>query len=1134
MAFVNTPLQFQRTFGGPLDTDIVFNNTSTRLAYLTGITKYPGQIVSDLQDGNVYVLNSAGNAWVAVGSNTSLIANSANWNNSYTTLTANSANWQNTYTFLSAATATTFNLNTLSAIGTVIGRGSWANNTYTGVSGDGVIIDYLQGSPGLGRISVGNGTGADSLAFYSNGPGLSNPSTTMYLSSNGYVGINTATPNQVLTVLGTISASNTIYANGVQLGTTNFGQIPVLSANWNNSYTTLAANSAKWSSSYTTLCATSGIWNNTYNNAIFTLTNTDNNIVLAKTQSNGGTSYNVNFANSISAQNVLTTNLTANIIYGINNIASAGYINLQPGSPITNPVFVTLSGGSGGFINTSGGSSNVDINTNTNFAGGCGGYISLQGGSAAICRGGANAGNINLNAGQFINNPNDSGIYTGNGGCIYLYGGNAYQGFQNAGGNAGSILLQGGDGSTAVGNVGGNGGSIISCGTTASAYVNGGNGGTLNMSASGGNNGGNIFTYNAGGSIDTSGGGGSIITRNGGGSINTTGKGCIQLGNSSTSNQTFLCGTATQNRNICLPDTSGTLVVFSSNNSISASSFCTSNGTSNNWNSSYTTLTASSANWQSTYTTVTANSAKWNSSYTTLTANSANWQTTYTTVSSNSANWNTAYTLATGLTSISSTWVTYSNLNTGSFVKYTDINTVSGNWNTAYTLATGLTSLSSNWQGAYTWVNSNSANALHSTLTLASTALTASVNQPLLSIYGAASASAFAQIQNTANTLSASTDISIYNNLSNYLDIGINSSSYNGNSYYTGPFTITGPGDGYLYNTAGNLVLGNTNNAATSSSVIIFAGGSLSGTQIQGGNEVARFLSGGYIGFGTSTPNTNLTVVGTISASTAVYANGVLLGSGGGGGSTAGALLSTTTGTFAATGANVTFSTVSAANLSAAAFYGSGSEMVLSDGTGTNDTGNGANTLSLNFSNGTFIGGGGLNATTSVLTNINNTPLNSSFLPVSLFTYLTGNGSALSGPNVNTGIPSVNLAANGVYELVYALGFLKGSPNATLQYLVSASAPFKYASGNFLLINNNTGFTTNNQNAAWNFGSNISVLSPPLNTGALTNAGNYQLVSTSFIQANASIASTVILAISSAGGTITPYQNSYSKLTRVA
>jgi Concanavalin A-like lectin/glucanases superfamily len=192
-------------------------------------------------------------------------------------------------------------------------------------------------------------------------------------------------------------------------------------------------------------------------------------------------------------------------------------------------------------------------------------------------------------------------------------------------------------------------------------------------------------------------------------------------------------------------------------------------------------------------------------------------------------------------------------------------------WNNTYTQ---VNSNSAQWNNTYTWVNSNSANALHTTLTVTSTALTASVNQPLLSIYGAASASAFAQIQNTANTLSASTDISIYNNLGNYLDIGINSSSYNGNTYYTGPFTITGPGDGYLYSTLSNLAIGNTSNAAASSSVIIFAGGSLSGTAVKGGHEVARFLSGGRVGIGTSTPNTSLTVVGDISATGNVYSLG--------------------------------------------------------------------------------------------------------------------------------------------------------------------------------------------------------------------------------------------------------------------
>lgn len=117
----------------------------------------------------------------------------------------------------------------------IIGNGSWMMSTYSGVSGDGVIIDYLSGyAPGvtgLGRISVGNGTGSDSLAFYSNGPGLSVPTTTMYLSSNGMVGVNTSTPNTTLTVQGSISASGSI------AGTNTFNSGNTLSSNLTGSRT---------------------------------------------------------------------------------------------------------------------------------------------------------------------------------------------------------------------------------------------------------------------------------------------------------------------------------------------------------------------------------------------------------------------------------------------------------------------------------------------------------------------------------------------------------------------------------------------------------------------------------------------------------------------------------------------------------------------------------------------------------------------------------------------------------------------------------------------------------------------------------------------------------------------------------
>ena len=274
----------------------------------------------------------------------SLQSSSGNWQSTYATVCALSANWQSAYasttalnlssnkwnsayTLINTTTATTFNVNNLSATGTVyansvsvptisanntfssgnqyvisdgagnnntgngantislnalsgtfigsnltvkgnlsaagnvISNGSWTNSVYTGISGDGVIIDYLQGSPGLGRISVGNGTGTDSLAFYSNGPAYSPTTSTLYLSSNGYVGINTNAPNTNLTVNGTISATGAIYggniySNGVQLtnsgggGTVDTG-VRALTGNWQSTYVTVCALSANWQSAYT-------------------------------------------------------------------------------------------------------------------------------------------------------------------------------------------------------------------------------------------------------------------------------------------------------------------------------------------------------------------------------------------------------------------------------------------------------------------------------------------------------------------------------------------------------------------------------------------------------------------------------------------------------------------------------------------------------------------------------------------------------------------------------------------------------------------------------------------------------------------------------------------------------------------
>lgn len=112
----------------------------------------------------------------------------------------------------------------------------------------------------------------------------------------------------------------------------------------------------------------------------------------------------------------------------------------------------------------------------------------------------------------------------------------------------------------------------------------------------------------------------------------------------------------------------------------------------------------------------------------------------------------------------------------------------------------------------------------------------------------------YAQInfQNKSNGNNASTDfVATANNGSdttNYIDFGINSSTYNNASY-----NIGGANDGYLYNNGGNLTIG----TQTSGKALIFH---TSGTTSS--NERMRIDPNGNIGVGTTTPIATLDVRG--------------------------------------------------------------------------------------------------------------------------------------------------------------------------------------------------------------------------------------------------------------------------------
>jgi len=132
---------------------------------------------------------------------------------------------------------------------------------------------------------------------------------------------------------------------------------------------------------------------------------------------------------------------------------------------------------------------------------------------------------------------------------------------------------------------------------------------------------------------------------------------------------------------------------------------------------------------------------------------------------------------------------------------------------------------------------------------------------PVLRVLGSSTKSVFGQFQNFTAGASASTDISVYNNTNNYLNMGIASSTYNGN-LYAPVFNVVGAGDSYLYTTTNDLIIG-TSSAGTNNDIILFTGGTLSGSA---GNERMRITNAGNVGIGTAVPAEKLTVSGNISA----------------------------------------------------------------------------------------------------------------------------------------------------------------------------------------------------------------------------------------------------------------------------
>ena len=163
-------------------------------------------VLSNAFAGNIYASNalSTGNVFLTGSINVQGIANI-----SY-------ANISNIVTQNVTALGTNLVLSSLVVNGNVYAsntvtasNGFYSIGTYGGTYTDGIVMDYVQGAIGNGRLSVGVN---DSLTLYTGGP---SGTATAYFDPNLRVGLGTVTPGSNLHVVGNVFASNAVTTGSI-------------------------------------------------------------------------------------------------------------------------------------------------------------------------------------------------------------------------------------------------------------------------------------------------------------------------------------------------------------------------------------------------------------------------------------------------------------------------------------------------------------------------------------------------------------------------------------------------------------------------------------------------------------------------------------------------------------------------------------------------------------------------------------------------------------------------------------------------------------------------------------------------------------------------------------------------------